>query len=260
MTNGRVFAECRAGNRAEARFCRRCGAPFAPAELLAEPGGSDAAGVADEPASVDEQRVFIELCWLCGAALTLSVVYAIVARLWGLDPRVELSATAAVGVLVLVSMALNGALVRAALRLPSLRDLRDTLLVALVAGPALSLGFSVLQRLGFTLYSSYLTVYVHAGWPVWVGFASIAGVTPVCEELLFRGVIQPKLEQIIAPTEALIVQAALFSALHLSVVILITHFAMNLAFGWIRRRTGSLLPGMLLHGAWNFWVLWSTLS
>lgn len=59
------------------------------------------------------------------------------------------------------------------------------------------------------------------------------------------------------PTEALIVQAVLFSAAHLSPVILATHFAMGLAFGWLRRRTGSLLPSILLHGAWNAWVIWT---
>jgi membrane protease YdiL (CAAX protease family) len=34
-------------------------------------------------------------------------------------------------------------------------------------------------------------------------------------------------------------------------VIFPTHFAMGLIFGWLRMRTGSLLPGMLLHAAWN---------
>jgi membrane protease YdiL (CAAX protease family) len=26
---------------------------------------------------------------------------------------------------------------------------------------------------------------------------------------------------------------------------------MGLIFGWLRMRTGSLIPGMILHAAWN---------
>jgi membrane protease YdiL (CAAX protease family) len=99
-----------------------------------------------------------------------------------------------------------------------------------------------------------LTPYLQDGYPPWVGLVDVAVVTPFAEELLFRGLVQPKLAQLIRPTEALIVQAALFSALHLSPVILVTHFAMGLALGWLRRRSGSLLPGIGLHGAWNYWV------
>ncbi len=153
---------------------------------------------------------------------------------------------------------MNTSLVRSALRLPAARDLLATLLVALIAAPLLTAAFWLLGRLGFALYRDYLTPYTHDGWPTWLGFVDLALVTPVSEELLFRGLIQPKLGQILNPSEALIVQAALFSAAHLSPVILVTHFAMGLAFGWLRRRSGSLIPGILLHGAWNAWVVAST--
>jgi membrane protease YdiL (CAAX protease family) len=85
-------------------------------------------------------------------------------------------------------------------------------------------------------------------------------LTPIAEELMFRGVIQQRLESLLGPTEALIVQAALFSALHLSVINLITHFAIGLALGWLFRKSGSLYPGMVLHGLWNMAVLGMELS
>jgi membrane protease YdiL (CAAX protease family) len=88
--------------------------------------------------------------------------------------------------------------------------------------------------------------------------ANVALVTPLAEELLFRGVIEPKLGQIMKVKDALIVQAALFSALHLSPVIRVTHFILGLALGGLRRRSRSLLPGILLRGAWNAWVVWSS--
>jgi membrane protease YdiL (CAAX protease family) len=95
---------------------------------------------------------------------------------------------------------------------------------------------------------------------LWTCIVASALVTPLSEELLFRGVLQPMLAQLIRPREALIVQAALFSALHFSPVILVTHFLMGLSFGWIRQRSGSLLPSVALHAAWNGWVLWSSLG
>ncbi|HUQ12318.1 MAG TPA: CPBP family intramembrane glutamic endopeptidase [Steroidobacteraceae bacterium] len=73
----------------------------------------------------------------------------------------------------------------------------------------------------------------------------------VFEEIAFRGVIFGRLRQVLGDREGWLVQAAFFSVLHLSPVIFPTHFAMGLIFGWLRMRTGSLLPGMVLHAAWN---------
>jgi membrane protease YdiL (CAAX protease family) len=34
---------------------------------------------------------------------------------------------------------------------------------------------------------------------------------------------------------------------------------MGLVFGWLRVKSGSVYPGMLVHAAWNSWVIWSEL-
>jgi membrane protease YdiL (CAAX protease family) len=209
--------------------------------------------------ALDEQQVFRELCWLCGVPIALSVLFSIFVRVQGESALGEVIAVGAMCVIAGVGTAMNASAVRSALGWPKLREWATTLMVAVVLGPTLIAAFILLERLGFRLYTGYLSAYVADGWPVWVGFADVAVATPIAEELLFRGVIQAKLEQIVAPREALIVQAALFSALHLSPIILVTHFAMGLAFGWVRRRSGSVFPGMLLHGAWNAWVVGSLL-
>ena len=76
-------------------------------------------------------------------------------------------------------------------------------------------------------------------------------VPAVCEEIAFRGIIFDRLRRVLGDREGWLVQAALFSVLHLMPVIFPTHFAMGLIFGWLRMRTGSLIPGMILHAAWN---------
>jgi membrane protease YdiL (CAAX protease family) len=255
-------AACGRKNRPEAKFCRQCGVPILRVEAE---DASTADEAAREPApnstsvpALDEQRIFRELCWLCGVPIALSVVFSIFARVQGASALADVLATAAMSAIAGVGAAMNADMVRAGLRWPKLRDWLTTLLVALVLGPALVAAFFVLERLGFRLYTGYLTPFLVDRWPLWVGFVEIAVATPIAEELLFRGVIQTKLEQLMTPRDALIVQAALFSATHLGPTILLTHFAMGLAFGFLRRRSGSVFPGMVLHGAWNAWVLASS--
>jgi membrane protease YdiL (CAAX protease family) len=88
------------------------------------------------------------------------------------------------------------------------------------------------------------------GWPVVV---LITCVQPaIFEELGFRGVILPSLQPMLAVREAVIVSALLFMTLHLTVASFPHLFVMGLAFGWLRVRTGSLVPGMLMHFTHNF--------
>lgn len=101
----------------------------------------------------------------------------------------------------------------------------------------------------------YLDDYREAGWPLWTAFVSIAVITPVCEEVAFRGVILGGLQRFMRPIDALLLQAAMFSVLHLSPIIFVSHFAIGLALGWVRVRTQRLLPAIALHAAWNGWVL-----
>ena len=75
------------------------------------------------------------------------------------------------------------------------------------------------------------------------------------EELAFRGVIQSSLERVLNARDAWLIQAALFSVLHLYPLIFPSHFLMGLCFGYMRRRSRSIYPGMLLHACWNALVV-----
>jgi uncharacterized protein len=249
---------CTRSNAETANFCRHCGASIAPAQT----GGEAELAAAEEQAPVlpsapptDGQRLFRELCWLCGLPLVVSVVYTIVVRVSAPSALAVTMATATMVAIAFVGAAFNGPSIRSALHLPGRRDVLPVLVVALLAATSLTLAFALIEWLGFTLSDSYLLPYELAGWPTYAAYVDLALVTPVAEEVLYRGLVQSKLEQVISSTEAWIVQAALFSAAHLSPVILVTHFVMGLAFGWMRRRSGTIFPGILLHGAWNAWVV-----
>jgi membrane protease YdiL (CAAX protease family) len=77
----------------------------------------------------------------------------------------------------------------------------------------------------------------------------------IFEELAFRGVIQSTLEHVFDRREALVIQAALFSVLHLLPLDFPSHFVMGLCLGYMRLRTKSLYPGMILHASWNAFIL-----
>lgn len=93
--------------------------------------------------------------------------------------------------------------------------------------------------------------FTKAHWPVWSIFALISVEPGIVEEIAFRGIIQTKLAEILSTREALLLQAALFSVLHLSPAIFVSHFVMGLLLGWVRLRSRHIYYGMILHAAWN---------
>ena len=111
-----------------------------------------------------------------------------------------------------------------------------------------------LGKYAFELYNS-LDGFRNHGWPVWSAIVMIVIGPAIFEELAFRGFLLARLVPLMGKRDALLLQATLFSIMHLSVAILLSHFVMGLCFGLLRLRSGSLLPGMLAHGLWNLAVL-----
>ena len=80
------------------------------------------------------------------------------------------------------------------------------------------------------------------GWTV----LRVCAVLPLGEELIFLGGVQ-RLLRPLGPGVALAGQAVLFAALHSSLQAKVYALGMGLLFGWAAERSGSLLPGILLH-------------
>jgi membrane protease YdiL (CAAX protease family) len=122
-----------------------------------------------------------------------------------------------------------------------------------------SLYFPALRGLGVPMEPA-TDLYVAAGWPRWVAFALVAVCPGLFEELMFRGYVMTRLDLLLTPRETLVVQAVLFSLLHLGLAIFPSHFVIGLVLGALRRRTGSLYPGMAVHMTWNAAVVWAELG
>lgn len=133
---------------------------------------------------------------------------------------------------------LIGASLAVALRLP--------LLLAWAVRPDALQAFALEDE----LWQMLQAVQDRSGWltAVWI----IAVAAPVTEEFLFRGILYRAFATHLQPLWANILQAGLFSAMHLenvrgSVVL----FIVGLTLGTLTRRSGGLLAPMILHATFN---------
>ncbi len=85
-------------------------------------------------------------------------------------------------------------------------------------------------------------------------------VAPVCEEMLFRGVIYPTVKQSGFPRIALWGTSLLFALFHVNVMTFVPLLALALALTWLYETTDNLLASILCHSLFNlanfFWLMW----
>ena len=246
---------CQAILRSGALFCPACGHTRGAA--VAAPARQDQrASVSGFAENWDELK---RVGWIFGLLLASSFVFGLGSRAvsspWGM---VVLSLVDALIVLVAVGLRFRKLRFLFSVHpigLPSVLRLAvwTSVFVALLAAY-----FWVLEYWGVPMSSATRT-FVSAGWPVWSMLLLISLMPAFFEELAFRGVIQSSLERVFNTRDAWLIQAALFSVLHLSPLVFPSHFLMGLWFGLVRRRTRSIYPGMVLHGAWNAFVVLSEL-
>jgi ABC-2 type transport system permease protein/sodium transport system permease protein len=120
-----------------------------------------------------------------------------------------------------------------------------------------------LQDWGFTTLSPELRKRLDPLMEQWralppeVLLATVAVVPAVVEELFFRGYLFTALERSLRPRNVILLSAVLFGLFHVlmtDVLVpekVIPTTLMGLALGWVRWRSGSIWPGVLLHMAYN---------
>jgi membrane protease YdiL (CAAX protease family) len=81
---------------------------------------------------------------------------------------------------------------------------------------------------------------------------AVVVTAPVCEELLFRGVLLRGMERAHGPTIALGLSATYFGVAHAGLITAVLPAALaGLALGWLTLRTGSIVPSIAMHAAVN---------
>jgi membrane protease YdiL (CAAX protease family) len=80
---------------------------------------------------------------------------------------------------------------------------------------------------------------------------SVALAIPIGEELLYRGLFLRGFHLRYRPITALVLSAALFTITHFNPWAVVSIFLAGMILGWLYIKSGSLLPGIVLHGLYN---------
>jgi membrane protease YdiL (CAAX protease family) len=84
-----------------------------------------------------------------------------------------------------------------------------------------------------------------------MALAVIAVAPALLEEVMFRGLLQGRLLALLGTRAGIAVTAAAFALCHGQPLVLPIHVGIGLYLSWLRLRSDSLLPGMLLHFLYN---------
>jgi membrane protease YdiL (CAAX protease family) len=76
-------------------------------------------------------------------------------------------------------------------------------------------------------------------------------VAPIVEELFFRGMLYPLMRRHLPAWFAIVLNAAIFAGLHFIPILLPMLFVMGLLLTFVRARTDSIVPGILIHALNN---------
>ena len=84
-----------------------------------------------------------------------------------------------------------------------------------------------------------------------IKFTMIAILPAICEETLFRGVIQSTLEKHHKKFAAIVITAVLFGIFHMNPYRFLPTMLIGLYLGYLAQKTGSIFPGMIVHAINN---------
>lgn len=133
-----------------------------------------------------------------------------------------------------------------------LQCLAAAFLCVLLANSLSALWSILLEALGLTLYSS--DIPMNDASELMLAVFAVAVLPGICEELLFRGVVLGAYEKG-GTRRAVLISAVMFSVLHGSLQGLPVQFIIGLILGLAVCMTDSLYTGMMIHTAYNAFIL-----
>lgn len=96
---------------------------------------------------------------------------------------------------------------------------------------------------------------IDAGYSLPLLFATWSLQPAVIEELAFRGIIFERLSAVLEPPAVIMIAAIAFTTLHLAPLSAVFLMCLGLLAGWLRWKSGSIYPAMLLHMLHNAVVI-----
>tara|TARA_B100000029_G_scaffold509956_1_gene600312 strand:+ start:1434 stop:2144 length:711 start_codon:yes stop_codon:yes gene_type:complete len=72
-------------------------------------------------------------------------------------------------------------------------------------------------------------------------------IAPISEEILFRGFLLKKISSRYGPKKSILITSIIFALFHLDLGSIIPVFILGASIGWVKNKTGSLLPCIGIH-------------
>lgn len=247
--------ECQLDQAYEVRFCGGCGHSFYGAKAIQAPKAPDV----DRVRLTKDWQQFLVPARFYVLLLFASLLNGLLSRT-STSPWMDFLFWIPAIVLTIYFTSKSWNLVKTVFKPKRIspKDIMTIFLACLGSYLFLTGYFHVFELIGVEM-SRVVPGFLDSGWPIWSIFVMVAVFPGVVEEVIFRGVIQAQLIETSGKKEALVLQAALFSVLHLSPFIFISHFVMGLLVGWIRLRVGHIYYGILLHILWNSYTIYCEL-
>lgn len=85
----------------------------------------------------------------------------------------------------------------------------------------------------------------------WLTAIAVIVLSPVAEEILFRGLLYGALAKWLKPAWVIVITSIAFALVHMQIVYFLPLFVVGLVLGYARHKTGSLTASILIHGINN---------
>lgn len=89
------------------------------------------------------------------------------------------------------------------------------------------------------------------GWRIWVLALCVAVITPIAEEVFFRGIVQGRLVARIGPVVGVAVGSLLFGLVHFQLIQLVPLTGLGAVFGLLALRMRRLGAAIVAHAVFN---------
>jgi len=132
------------------------------------------------------------------------------------------------------------------------------LLIDFIGGYLILIFTSIYAMQSYDLLSRYsLNDFYSQGYPSFIFmFLCIAVFVPIMEELMFRGFVLDLASEAYGKWASILISAIFFAIIHpLYILNVLNAFWAGLIYGYIRIRTNSLWPSIILHSAWNAHII-----
>jgi len=100
------------------------------------------------------------------------------------------------------------------------------------------------------------TMSLYGEMPLWVEIFSVAVVTGIAEEIIFRGLVISRLKKGMCTAAAVVISSIIFGFAHGSVLAVMYAALLGLLLGALYARYHSILPGMIFHIFFNMMSYW----